>query len=125
MGAAENAVVRACMDTLTHLGVPHIRNNTGAQVIPATAVSRRRFIKYGTSGWPDIIGVLPDGRFLGVECKAPDQDYLIGRKKRKTGLSDTQKAVRYTLVKHQALWITAKSSTEMLDDLKSEGYFRD
>ena len=23
------------------------------------------------AGWPDITGLLPDGRFIGVECKAP------------------------------------------------------
>ncbi len=122
MGAAENAVVRACMDQLRLLGVPHIRNNTGAQVIPAGPGQRRRFVKYGTAGWPDIIGVLPDGRFLAVECKSPDK--LWGRK-RKTDLSDTQKHVRYQLVKHQALYITAKSGQEMADDLRAEGYFHD
>jgi hypothetical protein len=122
MGAAENAVVRACMDQLTLLGVPHIRNNTGAQLIPGTATTRRRFVKFGTTGWPDIIGVLPDGKFLGVECKAPDK--LWGRK-RKTGLSPEQQKVRYQLLSHHALWITAKSGQEMVSDLKSEGYFQD
>lgn len=120
MGAAENAVVAACMDQLTLLGVPHIRNNTGAQVIPAGPTTQRRFVKFGTAGWPDIIGVLPDGRFLGVECKAPDK---LWGKKRKAALSDKQREVRYKLLKHNALWITAKSSQEMLADLKSEGYF--
>jgi len=23
------------------------------------------------AGWPDITGLLPDGRFIGIECKAP------------------------------------------------------
>ena len=31
-----------------------------------------RFIRYGFRGCSDIIGQLRDGRFLAVECKAPD-----------------------------------------------------
>jgi hypothetical protein len=31
-----------------------------------------RRIHCGPAGWPDIIGYLPDGRFLGIEVKAPN-----------------------------------------------------
>ena len=41
------------------------RNNSGVTVI------QHRFIRFGAKGAPDIIGVLPDGRFLGIEVKKP------------------------------------------------------
>jgi hypothetical protein len=28
-------------------------------------------VHLGEPGWPDIIGYMPDGRFLGIECKQP------------------------------------------------------
>lgn len=31
-----------------------------------------RFIRFGFAGCPDVIGMLRDGRFLGVEVKAPN-----------------------------------------------------
>lgn len=29
-----------------------------------------RFVRFGTSGLPDVIGFTTDGRFLAIECKA-------------------------------------------------------
>jgi hypothetical protein len=33
---------------------------------------RGGMVKLGAPGWPDLIGYLPDGRFLGIEVKDPD-----------------------------------------------------
>ena len=33
---------------------------------------RGGMVKLGQPGWPDLIGYLPDGRFLGIEVKDPD-----------------------------------------------------
>jgi len=41
------------------------RMNTGAARIGA------RFVRFGFTGCPDVLGQLRDGRLLGVECKAP------------------------------------------------------
>ena len=41
------------------------RNNSGVTVI------QHRFIRFGAKGAPDIIGMLPSGRFLGIEVKKP------------------------------------------------------
>lgn len=41
------------------------RNNSGVTVI------QHRFIRFGAKGAPDILGILPDGRFLGIEVKKP------------------------------------------------------
>lgn len=30
-------------------------------------------VKYGNPGWPDLIGVLRDGRAFCIECKRPGQ----------------------------------------------------
>lgn len=39
------------------------RNNTGATKIGS------RFIRFGYAGSSDILGILPNGKFLAVECK--------------------------------------------------------
>ena len=39
--------------------------NTGAAKIG------NRFIRFGFTGCPDVLGMLTDGRLLGVEVKAP------------------------------------------------------
>ena len=41
------------------------RMNSGAARIGA------RFVRFGFTGCPDVLGQLRDGRLLGVECKAP------------------------------------------------------
>lgn len=45
------------------------RNNTGAY-----KTEDGTYIRYGLKGSPDIIGILNDGRFLGVECKSGKND---------------------------------------------------
>ena len=81
-------------------------------------------MKLAEPGWPDLIGILPDGRFLGVECKAPEIRGLF-RKKPAGKRSPDQIAVHQRLTRQGALMLTVTSSTEMMDDLKSEGYFQD
>ncbi len=65
----ETNLVNTC---LQHLELKHIyawRNNTGAAVVQAVASNKRRYIRYGLKGSSDILGILPDGRFLAIECK--------------------------------------------------------
>lgn len=57
----EGKVLRRCMEYLEIRRVLHWRSNNGA-------VRGKRF--HGIRGVPDIIGILPGGRFLGVECKS-------------------------------------------------------
>lgn len=61
----ETQLVNACLDLLVMFGVFAWRNNTGATKIGD------RFIRFGMKGASDILGVLPGGRFLAVECKMP------------------------------------------------------
>lgn len=60
----EGQVLRACLDYLELRGIEHHRNNTGAVRVD------QRFIRFGEVGSADIIGCLPGGRYLAVECKA-------------------------------------------------------
>ncbi len=59
-------MLRACLDYLALAKIRAWRNNTGA-LPDATG----RPVRFGLAGSSDILGVLPGGRFLAVECKAP------------------------------------------------------
>lgn len=122
MGARENAVTTACCRVLDLRGIPWMRNNTRVVDMPG-ARGRRRPVFFGKPGWPDIIAVLPDGRFCGIETKAPPLPGLY--KKRKAGkLSDLQTAVHAQLSASGALMMCVTSSEQMDEHLRSEGYIR-
>jgi len=76
----------------------------------------------GKPGWPDILFVLPDGRFGGCECKAPEVRGLF-RKKPAGKRSPEQIAAHNTLIRQGALILTVTSSSEMERDLNASGYF--
>ena len=78
---SERDVVTQIKDGLSALGIYHWRNNTGFHSL--SYKGENRFVRYGKKGLPDILGVLPGGKFLGIECKAPggklsaDQEFVI------------------------------------------------
>jgi hypothetical protein len=61
--------VSACLEYLHTRKIVSWRNNTGA-VKYKNASGASRFLRFGCVGSSDIIGWMPDGRFLAVECKA-------------------------------------------------------
>lgn len=66
----ERDILAACLQLLSMRGVFAWRNNSGA--VTAAHKGKRRFVRFGGApGASDILGVLPDGRFLAVECKRP------------------------------------------------------
>ncbi len=75
----ESEVLRACLDYLSYRGIFHWRANAAA--VPLKGGGFRRFV--GLRGVSDILGVLPGGRMLAVECKRPgckpssDQDQFL------------------------------------------------
>jgi hypothetical protein len=81
-GTGESAVVRACLDYLAGIGVFAWRvNNVGI-------FRDNAYVFHGTPGVPDIIGILPGGRWLGVECKSAkgkQSPAQIGFQKRASG----------------------------------------
>lgn len=64
----ETAFVRAALDFLHTKGVRAWRENSGGMT--ATHNGKKRFVRFsGAPGKSDIIGIMPNGRFLAVECK--------------------------------------------------------
>lgn len=68
LGSAENPVLQGCLALLGLRGIFSWRNNN----LPVYDPARKRFRSFvGLKGASDILGVLPSGRFLAVETKAP------------------------------------------------------
>lgn len=61
---SETLIVAQCLEWLALHRIFAWRNNTGSYKTP-----EGRFIRYGHVGSADILGILPDGRFLAVEAK--------------------------------------------------------
>ena len=61
----EAPVLRACLRVLHSRKIFSWRNNSG------TLWTNGQPVSFGYPGSPDIIGILPDGRFFGAECKSP------------------------------------------------------
>ena len=55
----EGEIVRAVLDYLHASGVMAWRMNTG----------RRGGVVFGFAGLADILGIMPDGRMVAIECK--------------------------------------------------------
>lgn len=66
----EGDIVKACLSYLQAIGVMAWRSNTGATE-RTDVIGRKRFVRFGTKGSPDIMGIMGGGRFLGIECKMP------------------------------------------------------
>lgn len=61
---AHSALVNALMLDLSRAGCLVTKFTTGQ------GLTHQGYpIRFGNPGWADIIGALPDGRFLAVECK--------------------------------------------------------
>lgn len=64
----EAFVLKACRQWLTLHGIAHWRiNQQGVPLHDGTG----RYRKGPHQGMADLVGILPSGRFLSVECKAP------------------------------------------------------
>jgi hypothetical protein len=61
----ETDLVKSCLEWLSYHGIYCWRNNT------AGIYSKKSggYFFHGMRGVGDIVGILPDGRFLSVECK--------------------------------------------------------
>ena len=73
-------MVHACIQWLHLNGCFIWRNNSGGYKSETGT-----WIRYGLTGSPDIIGVNPRGRFIGIEAKSDtgkptDQQLAFGRK---------------------------------------------
>jgi len=74
----EGIILAGCLRYLQRQNVYHWRNSTGA-----VRIGPGRFMRFGKVGSSDILGVLPGGKILCVECKAqggrltPEQKQFI------------------------------------------------
>lgn len=105
----ETEVVRQCVQYLKLAGFFSWRSNTGAAVY-TSAAGKRRLVRYGEPGVSDILGVLPGGRMLCVECKTGG-----GR------LSDAQAAFLGRVRAAGGLALVVSSVTELQALLREAG----
>ena len=107
MSTPEGAVVRACLDFLEIKQIVAWRNNTTGVYDPATKRMRKNA---GRNGVADILGCLPGGRFLAIECKA-------GRGK----LSADQVEFQRDIIRQGGLHIVAYRVEDVIEVLEAEG----
>ncbi len=101
---SESAIVRACLDYLAIRGIVAWRNNTTGIYDPTRKAFRTNA---GRNGISDIIGILPGGRFLAVECKA-------GRGK----LSPAQVEFQRDIIQQGGLHIVAYCVDDLINGLE-------
>jgi len=85
----ESEVLRQCIAYLYARRIFAWRNNTGA-----AKTEDGRFVRFGLPGASDILGILPGGKFLAVECKrssggkvSPQQQAFLDRIKKEGGVA--------------------------------------
>jgi len=96
-GKPERAVQKACLSVLRQHGALVAVTDAGA--------AYRAGAFFGDAiprGWPDITGLLPDGRFIGVECKAPG-----GRQ------SAAQKRMEQEIRNRNGIYVLARSDEDV------------
>lgn len=101
----EADVLRDVLAYLALARVPAWRNNTGA------ARYGKRLVRFGVAGMPDVVGILPGGRFLGCEVKRPGG----GR------LSDAQAACLDAVREAGGLGLVVRSVDDLRNGLRAEG----
>ena len=99
----EGEILKACLDYLALNGAFVWRNNTGA-----LKDNTNRPVFFGKPGSSDIIGVLPGGRFIAVECKT-----LKGK------LSEKQKVFLSTVNDMGGLALVARSVDDVIQAVKT------
>lgn len=104
----ESEIQREILRYLQARGIFAWKAGTGAA--RATYKGQERFIPFGKAGCPDILGVLPTGRFLAIEVKRP-------------GYPPTNQQVAFlkNILLNGGLALIAHSVTEVADTLSREG----
>ena len=97
----ENKVVQACFQVLKAHGIFAWRNNTGCAWIG------NRPIRYGLPGSADILGLLPNGRFLAVECKSA-----------KGTQSNVQKTFEENITRNNGIYVLVRDASKLEEVLR-------
>lgn len=69
----EGATQTAILKYLQALGVVAWRMNSGVAWLPGRG-GRKQPVRFGIVGLSDILGLLPNGRFLAIEVKRADEE---------------------------------------------------
>jgi hypothetical protein len=113
---SEKVIVNSIIRFLRLNGIVCERHNSGRLKLGELhGKQETRAVFLGTAGWPDIIGCLPDGRFLGIEVKTPE---------RRNNLTALQFDTMAVMMKQGALAFTATGIDEVEVRLKREGYLK-
>ncbi len=67
MKVSETALIKGCLEYLRLKCIVAWRSNSGR--IPVRSQTKTYMLDLAPKGTSDIIGILPGGRFLAVECK--------------------------------------------------------
>ena len=65
----ETDLVRACLEHMRLKGILCWRQNAGA--LPKTYKGKTQYVTFGAKGMSDIVGIMPGGQVVCVECKMP------------------------------------------------------
>ena len=95
--SSESVIVAQCLEWLAIHRIFAWRNNTGAHRTEAGG-----WVAYGHKGSGDILGLLPSGLFLSVECKTP-----IGTQ------SKVQKLFQSMIERNNGVYILARSAADL------------
>jgi hypothetical protein len=91
-------LLSACLQVLELRGIFAWKNNSGA-----LQTKYGGFVRFGKKGSPDIIAILPGGKFLGVECK-------VGYDKQRVEQSEFEAAI----VKQGGYYLLVRNSVDRL-----------
>ena len=103
----EKTIKKQILVRLSELGVFAWNNPVGL----ATPLKAQRPIQFGLPGTADILGIMPDGRGIGVETKS-----RTGRQR------NTQKKWQRRWERNKGLYIIARSVEQLEQALQSAGY---
>lgn len=107
----ENHVKNAILEWLYYKKIFCWRQNSMGVYDKDKGIYRKARGKFAINGVPDIIGVLPDGKFLGVEVKKP------------TGkVSANQRVFKANVDKNKGVSIIAYSLEHFVFYLREAGY---
>lgn len=109
MGKVENGVVKGCLALLQLRGAFVWRNQSRTIMVPGVG-GKPRPMYFGLVGSADIIGVLPSGRFVAVECKKP-----LGPRGGMGGSAQTpeQRTFQQDVERRGGLYVLARSVDEL------------
>src|SRR3990167_4027827 len=103
---SEADISRSIQDYLHANKIFAWRNNSGA-MSGTSSTGKKRFFHFGMQGSADIIGVLPGGQFLAIECKSA-----------KGKLSQAQELFRDAVQRNGGLWILARDLRDVIAGLQ-------